>query len=613
MSINVGDVEAVLRMKDEFSGVLKQAAGESSTSFGAMTASFGLAQIGAQSFIAIVKNVASELAECVTESANLGKELHDLSLGSGISAKDLSELHYVVGVTGDSLATLTRASFFMSRQMNLDGPAFSKALREMGVTLEQFSSMSQVEKIMAVSDALRSTADYTKQVEIAMGLMGRAGRESLPTLLEPMRELREEGKRLGIVMGEDDVKAAHEFTENMNRLGLAIEHVKIGIGNSLIPAINEMIARMQSQDWKQSIRDLIIAFGGGGGLMTGIDALAAMNRQREGAGRTELYSMHKIAADKAKQDAQDAAEIAWWNEKLLQESISENIKLYEYMEKVTKQIALDWERSERAARELARDTQNTLSWTIQIEYAKAMKERYGVDAMGRPIDTSEFGKAREKVEEPFQSEIDRLKALLYKLPSGDKYGAEKLQVAIDWQQEQMRRAVDSFAQEFFHTSSVADATASSLQGVAASATDGARAIDALSAAIGRPSTSANVPGLGQPGWGVGGGTPAAKPTSGLAALSMAPSWSNFGPWGTTPWWAPGPRGFADGGRVTSPTLALIGEREPETITPDSKAGGITVIINAQGASFQTPQDISRVADRTKDGLLDALRSRGYRV
>lgn len=55
-------------------------------------------------------------------------------------------------------------------------------------------------------------------------------------------------------------------------------------------------------------------------------------------------------------------------------------------------------------------------------------------------------------------------------------------------------------------------------------------------------------------------------------------------------------GFAEGGRVTQPTIAMIGEREPETVIPDSKLGAIgntyNVTVNIDG----TGKNAEEIAD-----------------
>ncbi|MEN6605905.1 MAG: hypothetical protein ABFD60_01580 [Bryobacteraceae bacterium] len=172
-----------------------------------------------------------------------------------------------------------------------------------------------------------------------------------------------------------------------------------------------------------------------------------------------------------------------------------------------------------------------------------------------------------------------------------------------------------------------------IDSVTKAAKEGAQALSAYAGAVQAGPASSRPPGTlsgtfqfsAQPGWtpnqpgpwGGGGGGQQSQfggaPT--FPHMSQAPSWSEYNPWGWQPWWGNKAVPFAEGGRVTSPTLALIGEAGPETVVPDSKlsGGGISVHIDARGSSFQTPQDVARVADKTRDGLLEALRAKGYRV
>jgi hypothetical protein len=65
-----------------------------------------------------------------------------------------------------------------------------------------------------------------------------------------------------------------------------------------------------------------------------------------------------------------------------------------------------------------------------------------------------------------------------------------------------------------------------------------------------------------------------------------------------------PKPFAEGGRVTQPTLAIIGEKEPETVVPDSKRSEfgnttniekVEIVVNgAEKDGSEIAEEISRV-------------------
>jgi hypothetical protein len=63
-----------------------------------------------------------------------------------------------------------------------------------------------------------------------------------------------------------------------------------------------------------------------------------------------------------------------------------------------------------------------------------------------------------------------------------------------------------------------------------------------------------------------------------------------------------PKPFAEGGRVTQPTFAIVGEKEPETIIPDSKLNGIGnttnyITINVDGYNIKNDEEFTELLSR----------------
>ena len=81
-------------------------------------------------------------------------------------------------------------------------------------------------------------------------------------------------------------------------------------------------------------------------------------------------------------------------------------------------------------------------------------------------------------------------------------------------------------------------------------------------------------------------------------LQSAYKYDDFGNL-TEQWKKYGGMAFGDGGRVTQPTFALIGEKEPETIVPDSKRGdfGTTynyITVNVDGYSIKNDAEFTEL-------------------
>ena len=68
--------------------------------------------------------------------------------------------------------------------------------------------------------------------------------------------------------------------------------------------------------------------------------------------------------------------------------------------------------------------------------------------------------------------------------------------------------------------------------------------------------------------------------------------------------------FAEGGRVTQPTFAIIGEKEPETIVPDSKRGEFGNTYNTNNFEIHidgTGKDTQQLADELIEEMSARLR------
>jgi tetratricopeptide (TPR) repeat protein len=63
----------------------------------------------------------------------------------------------------------------------------------------------------------------------------------LPVLLQPLRDLTEQGKELGFTWGETDVQAAHDFEVVTNTLHLVMEKFWIDIGKEMLPRMVELV------------------------------------------------------------------------------------------------------------------------------------------------------------------------------------------------------------------------------------------------------------------------------------------------------------------------------------------------------------------------------------
>jgi hypothetical protein len=241
----------------------------------------------------------------VDEAVGIGGQLHDLSLISGIAVDKLSNLRYAASVLGVDLSTLSNATFMLQRRMAEDTPEFERGLKAIHLTLQDLKGLSPDEMLLKISDAMRETGNQTDIAQAAMGLLGRQGREALPALLEDLRGLTEEAKRLGYTWSVDDVKAAHDYAEAMNRLAFGFEHLKVSLGQSLVPALAEMADLINNEKYGKFFG--LLAAGALTGPSGVVSAFSAAYQAQNAPGPTPLAVLHTSGPASSEKDLADQA------------------------------------------------------------------------------------------------------------------------------------------------------------------------------------------------------------------------------------------------------------------------------------------------------------------
>jgi len=183
--------------------------------------------------------IAFEVAEQVSE---VGASIERGALASGIDAEQFSALKVAVESTGGSVDTLTNAAFMLERRLGDAGSTGQKtrdALEKLGISAEEFAQLPVDQQILKISEGFRGLDEGTNRATLAFDLFGRQGRTMLPELLQPMDELVQRAKDLGLTWSETDVKAAHDFEIQVNFLRMELGKLTTDVGKVLIPLFTE--------------------------------------------------------------------------------------------------------------------------------------------------------------------------------------------------------------------------------------------------------------------------------------------------------------------------------------------------------------------------------------
>jgi hypothetical protein len=202
--------------------------------FGASVSRIGAGMMGAGAAIL------APLGLAVREYAKAGAELKEMSERTGIAVETLSELKYAASQTGASMEDLEKG--IRLSQKVLGSSLGAKALAGLGIDAAKLKALSPEEQFIALADAIGKIPAQADRASAAMKLFGRGGAALLPFLnegREGIAKLREEARRLGLVMSDADATAADEFDDSLARVRQQVLRLVGSIGASLVPALNQ--------------------------------------------------------------------------------------------------------------------------------------------------------------------------------------------------------------------------------------------------------------------------------------------------------------------------------------------------------------------------------------
>ncbi|WP_234730129.1 phage tail tape measure protein [Acidocella facilis] len=188
-----------------------------------------------------------KVAEAFGEVAELGEQLNQLSMKTGISVSALSGLRVVAIETGTDLATFTSGTDRLARSMQtaLTTPTSTAAaaFRVMGISVtDAAGNMRPMQDVLEqVSSKLTDYQDGTAKTALVMDLFGRSGTQLLPLLNELGEQgfngATEKAKQLGVAMDQASAEADEKFNQALKTNALTAEGFRDTIAQSLIPGL----------------------------------------------------------------------------------------------------------------------------------------------------------------------------------------------------------------------------------------------------------------------------------------------------------------------------------------------------------------------------------------
>ena len=165
-------------------------------------------------------------AAAATTFSNAGDRLDKMSKRTGIAVESLSELDHAAAASGTSLETIEKAA---------------AELQKKGIDPRRFDE---------IADSIAAIENPTARAQAAMEAFGtKTGRALLP-LLSDLPQLRDEARRMGLVMSTDNANAAAKLNDAFGLVKEQLMAMTIQIGAAIAgPLTNFLSWASQALAW----------------------------------------------------------------------------------------------------------------------------------------------------------------------------------------------------------------------------------------------------------------------------------------------------------------------------------------------------------------------------
>lgn len=198
----------------------------------------------------------------VKASADVGDRIDELATKAGMGVEAFQELAYSASFSGIEQEALASGLTKMNRNITqaiMGNKQMTEWFGRAGLTVKDLKKMKPEEVFAKIADKIQDIpADSPKRAALAMALLGKSGADMIPMLTdgsEALREQAEEARRLGVIMGEDAIKASVAFNDQFDKTMKAIQGVGRMIAGVLMPVIQPMLQSLQ--EWVVNNRALI--------------------------------------------------------------------------------------------------------------------------------------------------------------------------------------------------------------------------------------------------------------------------------------------------------------------------------------------------------------------
>jgi phage-related protein len=188
-----------------------------------------------------------KLYDMANDAAAAGDEVDKASQRIGLSRKGYQEWDYVLSQNGASISSLETGMKKLNSTVDeaIQGSASAtEKFKRLGISMEDLQGKSREEVFEMTVKGLQGIADEGEKAAIANDLFGTSSVE-LGALLNQTAEstdaLKNKASELGLVMSDESVDAAVNYTDAMDNLTRSFAGVKNNITSQLLPGFTMIL------------------------------------------------------------------------------------------------------------------------------------------------------------------------------------------------------------------------------------------------------------------------------------------------------------------------------------------------------------------------------------
>jgi len=204
---------------------------------GVAMAAIGTAAVGA----------GKKLYDMANDAAAAGDEVDKASQRLGLSRQGYQEWEYVLSQNGASISSLENGMKKLNNTVDdaINGSASATdKFKRLGISMEDLQGKSREEVFEMTVKGLQGIADEGEKAAIANDLLGTSSVE-LGALLNQTAEstdaLKNKASELGLVMSDESIDAAVNYTDAMDNLTRSFAGVKNNITSQLLPGFTMVL------------------------------------------------------------------------------------------------------------------------------------------------------------------------------------------------------------------------------------------------------------------------------------------------------------------------------------------------------------------------------------